>query len=303
MIKLGAMYMGGAVRPKEFALAVEKAGFHSLWAGDHILHYVDGIATLGCFAGCTDRIELGTSVIVVPFRPPAVTAKGILTAGWIAGREIIAGFGPGGDVPKEFDVCGANIKERGAYTDEALEVMSLLWRCNEVSFEGRWSSFTNVRMQPADAPKPKIWIGGRSEASLRRAVAYGSGYIPYLVGPEQLARRVARLRKIAETEDRNLDGFTVACATFMIPAKSVDEAVAIGQSNVGFQNVTPERMAAFYILGNRQDRLARVQQYIEAGATHVVLGCAPGRADQLERFVEAGQELIDDLRPNLAALA
>ena len=303
MIKIGAMYMGGDFTPKTFGRAAETAGFDSLWAGDHVLHYVDGIATLACFAGCTDTIALGTSVIVAPFRPPAVIAKGLITAAWIAGRQIIAGIGPGGDVAKEFDVTGADFKSRGAYTNEALEVMKLLWSGEKVSFAGRWSNFTDVRMLRAPTPQeaakvltPQIWIGGRSDASLKRTVRHGAGYLPYLISPAQLKERVSRLRELADEAGRPFEDIAIGCTSFLIPAASRAEAVAIGHPRVGFNFVTPENMSSYYVLGNKEECIEQINAYLEAGATHMVLGCHGGQERQLETYLEAMAEILPAIR-------
>ena len=298
MVKIGAMYMGGRFTPKAFGQAVERAGFDSLWAGDHVLHYVDGLTTLGCFAGCTDRIPLGTSVIVAPFRSPATLAKALMTASWIADRPVIAGIGPGGDVAKEFEVTGADLNARGAYTNEALEVMQLLWSGEKVSFRGRFSSFEQVQMFRAanrtdrdEVRVPEIWIGGRSEASLRRTVRYGAGYLPYLISPEQLRERAARLRELADEAGRPFDEITIACTTFLIPAQSKREAMEIGHPAVGFNFVTPENMGHYYLLGSVAECVDKLHEYIEAGATHIVLGCHGGPERQLESFIESASQI------------
>ena len=303
MVKVGAMYMGGRFTPATFGRAVEAAGFDSLWAGDHVLHYVDGLTTLGCFAGCTQSIQLGTSVIVAPFRPPAVLAKALMTASWIADRPIVAGIGPGGDVPQEFQVTGADFKSRGAYTDEAIEVMRLLWSGQKVSFDGRFSRFDDVQMQRAanradhdGVRAPEIWIGGRSEAALRRTVRYGSGYLPYLVSPEQLKDRVARLRELADEAGRPFGEITIACTTFLVPGESRAQAIEIGGGAVGFNAVTGEHMARCYVLGSVAECVDRILAYVEAGAAHIVLGCHGGHERQLESFLESAAAILPALR-------
>lgn len=304
MVKIGAMYMGGPFTPKTFGQRAEAAGFDSLWAGDHVLHYVDGLTTLGCFAGCTDHIELGTAVIVAPFRPAAVVAKGLMTAAFIAGRQIMAGIGPGGDVAREFDVTGATISERGAYTDEALDVISRLWTGEPVTYDGRWNRFAKATLLAAPVPgggaelvpRPAIWIGGRSEASLRRTVRFGSGYIPYLISPAQLKDRVGRLRELAEKAGRDPDEIAIACCSFLVPAASTKSAIEIGLPKVGFNFITAENMAEFYVLGSKSECVDKIGEYIEAGATHVVLGCHPGPEHQLDAYFEAMSEIMPAVR-------
>ena len=195
MIEIGAMYMGGdGITVKEFAVAAEAAGFDSVWTGDHLAHYVDGIASLGIVAGCTERVTIGTNVLVAPFRPAAVVAKALLTTAQSARRRVVMGVGPGGDVPIELAMAGADSATRGRYTDEALDVIAGLWSGRPFSYAGRWNRFDEVVMEPVAGPRPDVWIGGRSPAALRRAVRRGHGYNPYLVSPEQVAERYAALQ-------------------------------------------------------------------------------------------------------------
>ena len=310
LVKVGAMYMGGVATPKEFARAIEAAGFDSLWAGDHILHYVDGIATLGIFAGATEKISLGTSVLVAPFRPAATIAKGVLTAAWAAKREITVGIGPGGDVPKEFEVVGNDLKVRGAWTNEAIEIMQLFWNAKPgeaVSYEGRFVKFRDAVMDQGGGhtyagPRPKVWVGGRSEAALRRAAKYASGYIPYLIEPRQLKNRVDRLKELCVEQGRDFSEITIAVTTFMVPARTVDEAVELTRSSRGFQNVDDDRLKRFYALGSVQQCADKLREYIDAGATTIVLGCAPAHkgSAQLDRYLEYAAELLPHMAERTA---
>jgi alkanesulfonate monooxygenase SsuD/methylene tetrahydromethanopterin reductase-like flavin-dependent oxidoreductase (luciferase family) len=306
VIEIGAMYMGGQFSPKVFGREIEKSGFDSLWAGDHILHYVDGIATLGIFAGATDRIPLGTSVLVAPFRAPAVLAKGVLTAAWAAERQLTIGIGPGGDVAREFEVVGNDMKFRGAWTNETIEVAQLLWNAEPgtpVSYEGRFAKFHDAVMDQGGnhtyrGPRPKIWVGGRSEAALQRAVKYSSGYLPYLIDPKQLKDRVARLREICDEQKRDFAELTIAVTTFMVPAETIDAACDLMSDIRSFQNVDRERLKRYYALGSVQQCMDKLEEYIEAGATTVVLGCSPGHKGraQLERYLEHASEIVPRVR-------
>lgn len=297
MVEIGALYMGGSFSPKSFAIAVEAAGFDSVWCGDHMLHYIDGIATLGCFAGCTERITIGTNVIVAPFRPAVVAAKGIITAAAAAARRTIVGVGVGGEFPLEFQATGADLRTRGAYTDEAITVMKSLWSGETVSFQGRWTQFEGFHMEPVVATPPEVWVGGRSDAALRRALRHASGYVPYLMSPEQLRGRVERLRNMAVESGRSLEHFTIACTVFFVPGRSAEEALAaVYAGATALQGLTPERVRSYYLLGDDEACLERLQQYVDAGAEHLILGCAPGHDRQLEEFIDASRRLLPVMR-------
>lgn len=302
-VEIGAMYMGGdGLTVKEFAVATEAAGFDSVWTGDHLAHYVDGVASLGILAGCTDRVTIGSNVLVAPFRRPAVIAKGLLTVAQSAGRRVVMGIGPGGDVPIELAMAGADRSTRGRYTDEALDVIAGLWSGRPFSYAGEWNRFDEVVMEPTSGPRPDVWIGGRSTAALRRAVRRGRGYNPYLVSPEQVADRYAALRAIAAEQGIAVDsdGFDFAATTFYVPGADADDAFRRGYERVGFRGVSEQHFRRAYVLGDVDDLRRGIDAYLAIGVRHLVVGCAPGAPDQLDAFVGPCRELLDDLRRDTA---
>jgi probable F420-dependent oxidoreductase len=295
-VKIGAQYMGDDRGPKAFAVRAERAGFDSVWCGDHVGHYVEGIATLGCYAGATEQITIGANLIVVPYRPPAVVAKALATITLVAPGRVVAGFGVGGEFPGEFDATGADLRTRGAFTDEALDVVTRLWSGEAVSYEGRWTRFEDFRLEPPPSPPPDIWVGGRSERALQRAVRYGVGYVPYLVSPEQLRRRRERLTELAAAVDRRLDPFTLACLITLIPGPSVEAALELGLRSLRLSGLTPESVRSQYLLGDDDAVLARLQDYVDAGTDHLILGCIPGDDRHVDDFFEACGRLLPSAR-------
>ena len=113
-----------------FAEEAEALGYDSLWIGDHVSfygHYTESLTTLAAYAARTSRITLGTSVYLLPLRRPAVAAKTAATVDYLTGGgRFIFGVGVGGEGAAEFELCGVPLSERGARTDESLEIMRKL---------------------------------------------------------------------------------------------------------------------------------------------------------------------------------
>ncbi|MDA8281172.1 MAG: LLM class flavin-dependent oxidoreductase [Actinomycetota bacterium] len=297
MIRVGAQYLGGSVSPKDFAVAVERAGFDSVWCGDHVGHYVDGISTLGCYAGCTEAIQIGANVLVAPLRPAVVTAKAISTVARLAGPRFVAGIGVGGDFADEIEAVGADMAHRGAFTDELLAVLPLLLAGWPVDFDGRFTSLRGFRMDPQPASLPPVWIGGRADAALRRAARFGQGYLGYLLSPDGLAKRVARLAELKADGDPPGTALQVACNVFFVPARTTEEAVdAVATSGLAVQGLTGDMVRKVFLLGDDESCLARIRHYVDAGLEHLILGCAPGGPDDLRSFLEATSRLLPEIR-------
>jgi alkanesulfonate monooxygenase SsuD/methylene tetrahydromethanopterin reductase-like flavin-dependent oxidoreductase (luciferase family) len=308
-VQFGAHFVGSArppepgqvFGPQDFARCAEEVGFDSVWCGDHVVRHQDGIATLAALAAATTRVTVGAAVIVVPMRPAAITAKGVLTAAIIAdGRRTVLGVGPGGDVPKDFELVGADLSTRGAYTDEALDVIRLLWSGEPVSYSGRWNEFTDIQMWPRPVRRPDIFVGGRSDAALRRAVRVGEGYLPYLVDPRQARSRFERIVELAAGV-RALDGFTFGVSTFMVAGRSIDDAARAVFTGEGFKDVDESRVRRFYLLGTAQDCVDQLRAYVESGANHIVIGCSAGHERQLDSYMETMADVLPAIRAEIDA--
>jgi alkanesulfonate monooxygenase SsuD/methylene tetrahydromethanopterin reductase-like flavin-dependent oxidoreductase (luciferase family) len=293
VVAVGVQYVGGAFGLKTFARRAEAAGFDSVWCGDHVSAHVDGIAGLGVLAGCTERITIGTSVLVMPFRPVVISAKGLLSAAEAAGGRAIAGVGVGGELPLELAATGADQSTRGAFLDEAIEVLRLLWSGGRATFRGRWTNFDGLSMEPVFDPPP-IWIGGRSTAAVRRAARVGSGYMPYLVTPDQVRRRAKELRAHGEEIGLPWTG-TVAAVTFVVNGRDAESALETAMASPVVPNLSAEQIRARYLLGTPDDIIEQANAYVMAGVDHLILGFPPGDAQQLSEFLSAGAGVAEQL--------
>ena len=172
------------------ALKAEKVGFDALFVNDHVIvddsprsepwrNVYDPLMALSYVAARTSRVMLGTSVLIMPYRNPIVTAKMFATLDQMSGGRAIAGVGAGWN-EAEYNALGAPFRQRGARTDEYLRIWQACWGPGPVSFEGRFFSFENMHVEPKplQQPHPPVWIGGSSEASLRRAARFGAVWQP-----------------------------------------------------------------------------------------------------------------------------
>src|SRR5262249_14573402 len=179
---------------------IDRSGYDSLWVGDHVafaLPILDPFLQLAQAAVVSRRLQLGTAVYLLPLRPPAPVAKQVATLDHLTEGRLIFGVGVGGEFPKEYEVCGVPLKERGARLSEAIPILRKLWSGAPASHPGgRYPAFDGVAMQPPPRQPggPPIWFGGRSEGALRRTGRLGDGWLSYVVTAEMYA---AALEKIA----------------------------------------------------------------------------------------------------------
>src|SRR2546430_11659687 len=145
--------------------AVERAGFDSVWTGDHVSFHnplYESLTLLASYASITTRIKLGTGVYLLALRAPAIAAKVTATLDVLSGGRLIFGVGVGGENPKEFEVCGVPHGERGARVSEAIDVVRTLWRDSPATFKGRFTQFSGVSLdpKPVQTAAPPIVVDG-----------------------------------------------------------------------------------------------------------------------------------------------
>jgi probable F420-dependent oxidoreductase len=217
----------------QVAQAAERAGFVFISVNDHVIvpgrlgsaypytrggawaaadhgHCFDQLTTLAFLAGCTSRMKLLTSVMVVPHRPPIATAKILATLDVLSGGRLI--LDGAGWMKEEFDLLGVPFAERGAVTNEYLEAFKALWTQQRPTHASQHVNFADVIFEPKpiQQPHPPIWVGGESPAALRRAVRLGDAWYPGnnsqtapLDTPARLAAAIGSLRRLAQTAGRD----------------------------------------------------------------------------------------------------
>jgi probable F420-dependent oxidoreductase len=221
----------------QMAEEAERLGFDSVWVHDHIImpsgvqskypynetgaspfrvdqFIYDPITVMAAIAARTSRVQIGTSVLVVPYRNPLVLAKELATIDRISHGRVVLGIGAGW-MSEEFDALGIgeHYVHRGAMTDEWMAVCMNLWTQNgPSSFKGRWVSYENVGANPLPVQKPHIpiWVGGKTPAAQRRVARYGSGYHTITSTPSEVAAEVVTVRGLMEKAGRDPNSLVVS---------------------------------------------------------------------------------------------
>jgi len=228
-------------------------------------------------ATITQRIHVGVSVLVIPYRNPVFTARALATADYLSGGRVILGAGIGW-WREEFDALGVPFEDRAALTMESLRIMKEIWTKPRLAFEGRFwrvPEAGGVRPYPVQKPHIPIWIGGHSEAALKRVVTIADAWHPLglrqpvALHPPEMAAAVRRLRAFASAAGRNPRDITI---TFKGPVK-LDPAAP--------KDRTP-------LTGSPAQIVEDLSAYVAAGVEHFVLdfsvATVPEMHDVLERF-------------------
>jgi probable F420-dependent oxidoreductase len=298
-MKIGLLL--GGLRPARelgaLAAEAETLGFASLWAGDHVAFpapILDPLQVLTAFAAHTERVRLGTCVYLLPLRHPTVVAKMVAALDYVAGGRVVFGVGVGGEFPVEFEACGVPVAERGGRTDEAIVILRRLWAGGRATHRGRRFEIGPVEIAPPPPQGPglPIWIGGRSEAALRRAARLGDGYVGYMLDPRGFGTRMSRIRELALGAGREPAAITAAVMGFALVAEDRAEALARAGGLLGAMYGRPMDAAAarYCIVGTAAECRAAVGEYAAVGCEHLILTplvFGDGVREQIHRLAEA----------------
>jgi probable F420-dependent oxidoreductase len=166
----------------------------------------DPLEWLAFAAACTERLRLGTGVLVLPLHQPAVVAKRVATLDNLSGGRVLLGVGSGWQI-EEYRACGVPYERRGARLDEAIVALRELWQPGYRTHHGSFYDFDRCdsKPDPRTVGGPPIIVGGSTEAAARRAGRLGNGYFPYVISPDDFAVRVETVRTTAATNGRDPD--------------------------------------------------------------------------------------------------
>ena len=284
-----------------FARRMESLGYDSLWASDHVViprriasrypyspagqfplgpevPFLEPLTTLALVAGVTERVRLGTSVLVLPHRNPALAAKMAATLDHLSGGRVVLGVGVGW-MREEIELLGGDYDRRGAWSDEAIAVMRACWRDARTAHHGEFFSFDEIGVFPkptrGDIP---ILIGGHTPRALRRVVELGDGWHAAFIPPEALKGDIARLREECARQKRPFEQLTI----------SVRAGLSLRSAPLG-----PDRKP---LQGSRDQVIADLVAYRDLGVESILL---EARYRDLADMLSIYATFARDIRPSI----
>ena len=256
----------------------EELGFDSVWVNHHILNvgyifdrlgskpYYDAITVLTWVAAHTERVRLGTTVLVLPYLNPLVLAKTLATVDVMSKGRLNVGVGVGALKP-ESDALGSTFETRGRYADESIKIMRELWESENPEFDGEFFSFSGVKFspKPIQKPGPPILICGASRAALRRVATLGDGWHPIRQSIADLKQNIATIHRLAEEAGRDPSEITVTVRT---------ELDVLDSRSDGTESP---------MIGTADQLLATIEQYEEIGVSELVLSVSTDDVERIQR--------------------
>jgi probable F420-dependent oxidoreductase len=258
---------------------LETLDVDSLWVSDRLVTsqlILEPVAFLSFLAGRLRNMKLGTSALVLPTRNPVILAKELATLDFLSHGRLFPAVGLGGEESKDLQVIGINRKERAGRTDEMITLMRRLWSEENVTFSGRFFSVENATVMPRPWQKSglPIWIGGRSEAALRRTGRLGDGWLVSSVSAAEVEAGIKAIRAHAAAANRQVpeDHYGVLIPFYF----EANAELALEIASASIRPRADLRIGEFTAFGTPEDVRRKVETYIAAGATKFIMRpCGP----------------------------
>ncbi len=285
----------------------EELGYDYVGIGEHVSFNVptsNSFISLAVAAGATERIRLMNTIALVPLYPAALLAKLGAALDVASGGRFNLGVGVGGEIPAEFQACGVPVTERGARTNEALEIIHRLWAEDKVTYSGTFNEFEGVTIapKPISQPRPPIWISGRKKAAWRRTARFGDGWLPYMYTPEMLAESLSAIAEMrSASDDPALQASPVRGGLFIWGCVHEDRdtahEMAIASLSRTYAQDFSQLVSRYCFVGTPDDVVAQLGGFVDAGAETVIVSFAcPG-----SHLDTARQLFADEVLPALRA--
>ncbi|MQG33031.1 MAG: TIGR03619 family F420-dependent LLM class oxidoreductase [SAR202 cluster bacterium] len=279
----------------EFGPLAEEQGYDSVWVMDHLFNtgyirerledkpYYHPMSTLSYLAAITSKVDLGTSVLVLPYHNPVELAKYAATLDQISGGRVILGVGVGA-MTEEFEALGISMRQRGSLTDECMDIMKELWSNRLPKYQSKRWDFSDLYFSPKPVQETiPLWVGGSSPGAIKRASLRGDGWHPTGVSAEGYALGKAEITETAAAAGRDTSNMSWSTRV---------EVEVHGRPS------SDRAAARTTIPGDDSGMMtATLKAYQDAGVDHMVLALNSGDVTALKRLMEKiAAEVLPEFR-------
>jgi probable F420-dependent oxidoreductase len=269
----------------------ERGDIDSLWFSDRLsspLPVLEPITAMAAIAGRTRRLKFGPSVLVTPFRSPVVMARELAMIDYLSGGRIFPAVGIGVEQEGEFRAAGVPFRERARRTDESIAIMRRCWSENDVTFAGEFWHLERVTVLPKPVQRSfPVWIGGNSEAAMRRAGRLGDGWIPSFITPAAFARGVETTQAAAAAAGRHVPEDHFGALVYFCFDRDRETARKVAAPFIPRGRVDDATLEACTAFGAPSLLLERLEEYVRGGGSKFIVRpmCPPEMMlDQIARL-------------------
>jgi probable F420-dependent oxidoreductase len=269
----------------------ETSGIDSVWFSERLSSpapVLEPMTTMAAVAARTRRLKFGPSVLITPFRSPAMMARELAMLDYLSNGRALPAVGIGVEQEKEFRAAGVPFKERGRRTDEAIAIMRKCWSEERVSHAGEFWQLDDITVLPHPVQQPfPLWIGGKSAAAMKRTGAMGDGWMPSFITPEEFRVGVDTIHGLATAAGREVPADHFGALFYFCIDPDPARAREMAAPFIPRGRVDDATLAACTAFGPSELLVERIEQYVKGGGSKFIARpmCPPDRMlDQLSRL-------------------
>lgn len=280
----------------------EAGGIDSIWQSDRLISRegnLECMSVMAALAGATRRIKFGMNVASLGVRDPVLTAKQCATIDVLSEGRLLPAFGLGSSRSRDYVATGTPTARRGKRMDECLEILSRLWSEETVSTDGEFFRLdaASIAPRPVQQPLP-LWVGGSAPKAIERTARWGTGWQAGIESADKVAPVIRAIKAKTSEFGRSIDqdhygagfGFRFGHAGEPIMQRYIG----------GFTRAMGKPPDAFTAVGGRNDIMAKVKRFRDAGARKFILRPIASGTDDM---IAQTKRLIDEVLPEVAGLA
>jgi len=279
-----------------FAKKCEAMGLHSIWTIDRIAYdNLEPLILLAAVAGATQKIRIGTSVLLPGLRHPALLAKIVATLDFISNGRLTIGVGFGSR-ENDFTAVEVPFEGRGSRAVECIQLMKRLWTEEKVTHKGRFFNVQNLTLgpRPIQQPHPPIFTGGSAEIALKRAGTWANGFICGSSAIPEFPTTWEKIAEYARAAGRNPNEIEKAGLTFMVINENTAKAIETLNSYVmRYYGRLRGDVASTSLVGSATAVADRIEAFLSRGLDTLIIGLADPNPKQLDLF---GEKVLPNLK-------
>jgi probable F420-dependent oxidoreductase len=277
----------------------ESGGVDSIWQSDRLISTdptLECMSVMAALAGRTRRLKFGMNVLSLAQRDPVLVAKQCATIDVLSEGRLLPAFGIGSPAGPEWRTLGLDTRTRGKRMDESLEIVSRLWREDAVDFDGVHFQLrgASIAPKPVQAELP-IWIGGASDAAIRRTGRYGTGWLAGVAGLDDIARVILAIREAAAAAGRTIEDDHYGAGLAFHFGSADDSGIA--EARARFTRLVGRDLPSYFAIGGAEMILSRLEALVDAGVSKFVLRPMLGGE---EAMLAQTRRLIEEVLPAIA---
>ncbi len=281
----------------------EAGGVDSLWQTDRLVSrqpILECMTTMAALAGRTRRLRFGMNVVSLALRDPVLLAKQCATIDVLSQGRLLPAFGIGSPLGPEWQALNIDTRTRGKRTDEALEIIARLWREDSVDFAGTHYRLAGASISPKPVqPDLPMWIGGGSEAAIRRTARYGTGWQAGGETPAQAGKIVAAIKRATAEAGRSIDEDHYGAGFPFYFGSARDSVVPAAMA--AYEKRTGRDPQHYFAIGDERAIFDRVAEYVDVGVAKFILRpIGDDIIGQTRRLIEKVLPLVEARWPKMA---